>query len=259
MDITSVYAYLPPNMRYGVKIFEEVASTNRLLKTAACTEETGAVYLAQRQSKGRGRLGRSFFSPTGGIYLSMLLRPDGGEVSTLTARAALAVSDAVGRVCGIYPGIKWVNDLILDGRKLGGILVEGVAVGGAVTRAVVGVGLNVNTERFEGELEDKATSLLLARGERADIERLCAALIEELRGLMSPPEEKGEVAARYRSRCITLGREVTFTRDGRTLRGVAEDIDECCALLVRMDDGNTERISYGEVSVIPSGMNYTRK
>ena len=260
MDITTIYSFLPPDMRKNIKLFPEAVSTNSLLKTAAHHEEDGTVYLALRQSGGRGRLGRSFFSPPGGIYLSVLMRPREGLVSTVTARAALAVSDAVGEVCGIRPGIKWVNDLILDGRKLGGILVEGIASRGKITHAVIGVGLNVNTERFDGETADIATSLLFSLGERVDRAHLAAALIRRLRELCEFwPKGSEEALREYRSRCVTLGREVSFTRDGVTARGVAEDIDADFALTVRTQDGKRERISFGEVSVLPYGLYYTRK
>lgn len=171
-----------------LECFESVDSTNSYLKRIAAEgAPDGAVAVADEQTAGRGRRGRSFSSGPGrGVYLSALLRPQLApeKILPLTALGAVAACDAVERTCGVRPQIKWTNDLVLNGKKLSGTLTELSLEGesGALQYAVIGIGVNCNnaSEDFPPELREVATSLYLETGKRVQRAALAAALIEEL-------------------------------------------------------------------------------
>lgn len=250
---TSLSNYLSQERMERVLCLEETESTNTYLRGLTLRGAAdGQVVVARRQSAGRGRSGKSFLSPEGGIYLSMLHCPAAGfEPGAMTAGAAVAVCRALERTCGVSPGIKWVNDLVLGGRKICGILAETVAVEGE-TRVIIGVGLNVSTpaEAFGGELAAIAGSILSRTGVSADHAELAAAVIEELDGMLAAlPERAAEKLEAYRSRCVTTGREVLVRRGDRTETAFAESVDEDFSLVVRYADGRCEKVSFGEVSI----------
>ena len=147
-----------------LQIHESLDSTNTHAKELARQgAAAGTVIIAQTQSAGRGRLGRSFHSPADtGLYFSLILRPDckPEQLMHLTCAAAVAACDAVERSCGLRPGIKWINDLTLEGKKLGGILTElSFSTDGRVSSAVIGIGINVKKKSFPRELQPIACSL----------------------------------------------------------------------------------------------------
>ncbi|MBQ1372011.1 MAG: biotin--[Oscillospiraceae bacterium] len=235
-----------------VELLPVVDSTNTRLKAlAAAGAPEGTVLVAEEQTGGRGRLGRSFHSAPGcGVYLSVLLRPacPPGELMNLTAQAAVAIRRAVAACCGVEPGIKWVNDLVLRGRKICGILTELSleAESGLVSYAVVGAGVNCNApaEAFPPELRDVAGSILSQTGKRVDRNVLTAAMVRRLSEL-----PKLDWREEYRSACVNLRKEIRILAPGQPPRqGVALDVDEQAALLVQTEAG-LERVQSGEVSV----------
>lgn len=232
--------------------YDCVTSTSDVLSGIEGAEE-GTIVLARAQTAGRGRLGRSFHSPGGkGVYLSMLLRPKAApeEVSSLTAWAAVAAARAVKELTDRTPGIKWVNDLILSGKKICGILTQAVfSPGGALDKVIVGVGLNVLHEKedFPPELRQKAGSLLSVTGRNIDLSKAEDCLIKHLLLLTEDfPAKRDEYLAFYRKHCITLGKEVLLT-DGTT--GTAEKIDDDFSLTVRLSEGTLKSVRSGEASV----------
>lgn len=259
MDRSSILACLgehPWGAR--LKVCEEVTSTNTLLKDLGRQGAAhGTVMIADRQTGGRGRLGRSFLSPGGvGIYLSALIRPNvtPDQIMHLTCAAAVAMCDAVEAACGVRPGIKWTNDLVLGDRKLAGILTElGLKPGTAmVDYAVIGVGINCRqtAEEFDPSIRDMATSLELTTGKPVDRSRLAAQMIRAL-GDMSDRllTDKAGLMARYAGDCITLGRDIQVIRGGEISRGKAIGIDSDGGLIVLREDGTRQTVSSGEVSV----------
>ena len=202
-----------------VQVFEEVTSTNTLLKELGRQgAPAGTVLVAARQTGGRGRLGRTFLSPGGvGVFLSALIRPDcvPTELMHLTCAVAVAMCDAVENAFGFRPGIKWTNDLVVGTKKLGGILTE---LGldpktGRVSYAVLGIGINCGQceADFDESIRSMATSARMVLGKPADRDRLIAEMVKALeqmdRALLTSPEAMLE---RYRRDCITLGREVSI-------------------------------------------------
>ena len=251
---------MDPGRKIGAELvcLETVDSTNNEVKRRAVESvPDGLVVIAGAQTGGRGRRGRSFVSPAGkGLYLSALLRPDCPleQVSALTAWTAVAVCDAVEEVCGVRPGVKWPNDVLLEGRKLCGILteLELEAETAALRYVVVGLGLNVSqTEAdFGPEVAPLAVSLAQALGRAPRRAELAAAVLAALDRMYAgfPGRWEGWLD-RYRADCLTLGRPVRLLRPGGEEEAFAEAIDGNFALVVRRPDGRRETVSSGEVSV----------
>ena len=236
---------------------DTVDSTNTELKRRAATAPDGLAVLAQEQTGGRGRLGRSFVSPAGkGLYLSVLLRPQCvlADAGMLTAWTAVAVCRALERCCGVRAGIKWPNDIVLEGRKLCGILteLELEAETAALRHVIVGVGINVSQDAadFGPEVAPVAISLAQALGQAPRRSQLAAEVLSALDDLYRAfPAQKADYLARYRALCVTAGRAVRVLRPGQVRTGTAEAVNEDFALLVRWDNGEQEALSSGEVSV----------
>ena len=231
---------------------EETDSTNNALKAwAAQGAPSGSVFLAEKQTAGKGRLGRSFLSPPGGLYLSYLLRPPlpPAGVGELTAWAAVAVRRALRRCCGFWPEIKWVNDLLLEGRKLCGILCESSLRFGTMESLVLGVGVNVDASEgdFPPELRRTAASLRMFGVTGLDRTLLAAALIRSLDELASDfPGARDAYWEEYRAHCVTLGRKVTLS-DGT--EGFAEGLEKDFSLRLRLPDGGTRLLRSGEATL----------
>lgn len=252
--------HLPPKhpWRDLLKWFDSVGSTNTLAKEmAAQGAPHGTILIADHQTEGRGRLGRTFHSPNAaGIYMSVILRPQCPpmQLMHLTCAVAVAVCDAVEKALGFRPSIKWINDLVVDGKKLGGILTE-LSIDpktGLTDYAVIGIGINCTqrSEDFSEDIRSMACSAAMFTKKAVDRSRLAAAMITELeemsRCLLS---EKEDIMARYRQDCVTIGSHVQVLRGDEKHEGIALDVDCEGALIVTFTDGHTEAVSCGEVSV----------
>ena len=237
--------------------YDTIDSTNTQAKILARQgAKAGTVLIAQTQTAGRGRLGRQFHSPAGlGLYLSVILRPQckPEKLMHLTCATAVASCNAIEQVCGVRPGVKWINDLVLENKKLGGILTE-LSIDhktGLVEFAVVGIGINCRhkKEHFPQELHPIATSLEMA-GISAEIPAVAAALVDALfrmdAALLS---KKQATMTQYRKDCITLGRDITVHRGDSVTPGNALDVDDEGALVVACQDGTICAVNSGEVSV----------
>ena len=215
----------------------------------------GTVLIAGNQTAGRGRMGRTFQSPDGqGVYLSVILRPDclPAELMHLTCAAGAAMVQAVEAACAITPQIKWINDLVVGQKKLGGILTEMSLADGKVDYAVVGIGINClqRAGDFPAEIADMATSLSIVCGKTVPPERLAAAMVEALWQMAGTLlTEKTQWMSRYKANCLTLGKEIQVIRGDTVLFGKALDMDENGGLLVQYTDGTTQVVASGEVSV----------
>lgn len=239
-----------------VHALDEVGSTQaEVALLAAEGAPEGTVVTARHQRAGRGRLGRAWWDrPDESLLLSVLLRPRISPVRApqLTLVGALAVVDAVAAVTGLAPGIRWPNDILVAGRKVCGILAE-AATGedGGLERVVLGIGLNVNEDAFPAPVAGRASSLRLLSGRVQDRARLLDVLLAALDVRYRAFLDAGTqgLAAAWRQHCLTLGERVR-TADGR--EGVAVDLDDSGALVLRAADGAVHRVVAGEIAGAPA-------
>ena len=234
-------------------LLEETDSTNRIAKELARGGEAeGTMIAANVQSAGRGRLGRSFYSPAGsGIYTSMILRPSllPEQALRITSCAAVAVARAIEKVTGVSTQIKWVNDVYLNGKKVCGILTE-AAFGGDGTRmeyAVLGIGVNVCSMQFPEELAQIATSLENETGQRIDRSRLLAEIWNEFTVLYGQIEQ-GTFLEECKARSLVLGKQILVHKPEGSYEAKAVDLNEEGHLLVERN-GMVECLYSGEISV----------
>ena len=252
-----ILSFLPGDHPWQNQIFwfDTIDSTNtRAKEMAAAGLPHGTVLVAGHQTAGRGRLGRSFQSPAGlGVYMSVILRPNcpPEKLMHLTCAAGVAACDAVLSVSGCRPGIKWINDLVAEKKKLGGILTE---LGldpktGRVSYAVLGIGINCCQlpGDFDESIRNMATSARMVLGREADRERLIAEMVKSLERmeLHSP----AHMLERYRRDCITLDQSVSILRGDEVRHALALDVDDEGGLVVRYDSGEIGTVTSGEVSV----------
>ena len=234
-----------------VSWYEEVASTNDL---AAVMAEHGAaegcIVAANAQTAGRGRLGRSWASPSGaGLYVSVVLRPNADVTPLVTIAAGVAIADGVQAASGLCPCVKWPNDVYIGPRKLAGILAEAGGSGGGVRHVILGFGINLRTAAYPPDVAARATSIESELGRRCDrglvLVECLAALADRYRALQQGRADT--VTSAWRARAAdSLGRTVEWEAGGATRRGVAHDIDSGGALLVRVDS-MVVRVLSGEV------------
>lgn len=238
--------------------FESTDSTNRVaFELAHDGASHGEVVIAEGQTAGKGRRGRSWSSPPGkNLYCSVILRPEipPSRAPELTLVAAVALAETL-REAGADAGIKWPNDVQVGGRKIAGILTELSADVERVQFVVVGLGVNLNAtaEDFPDELAEVATSLKLARGSEVPRALFTAALLTRLEQWFDTWSEQGFAPVReaWKRLSSILGREVLVRGEQKEMRGVAEDIDEGGALLLRVGDA-LERVLAGDVEQLRS-------
>lgn len=257
----SIHPYLRDNVKkLRIEVHKSIGSTNTMLKELAISGEAeGKVIIAEEQTEGRGRFGRSFYSPAKtGIYMSILLRPKMTAEDSLfiTTSAAVAVARAIEKISDCEAEIKWVNDVYCNGKKVCGILTEAAVdfEGGELEYAVVGIGINIlkPIEDFPSELKDIATSIL-------DIERyspnirsqLIAEILNNFFEYYDSSKEK-EFLEEYRKRSFLLGKEIMIISRGKQERAVAMDIDDRGQMVVKLPDGKIKTLFSGEVRVIPT-------
>lgn len=237
----------------GKKIyyFEECASTmDAAMQLGAQGAAEGTLVIAEAQRKGRGRLGRQWFSPKyKGIYLSLLLRPkiSPSQASVLTLLSGVSVSEAIKEACGIFAQIKWPNDILIHNRKAGGILTELNAEMDEVRYIIIGIGLNVNNDKKS--LISGATSLREQKKEPLNRVALLQEILRklELNYLLFQEEGARPIIEKWRELNITLGRQVRIVYQTSQFSGQAVDIDEDGALLFRNASGLIQRVTSADI------------
>ena len=249
--------FLKPEYRdLDLTVLPTAPSTNALVREKANQgRPEGCVIVACEQTDGRGRYGRQFFSPVdSGVYLSLLLRPTAyspQQATCLTAAAAAAMCQAIEAVTGQQPGIKWVNDIFLHGKKVCGILTE-AAIGletGTLNYMVLGAGVNLYppAEGFPEEIQPIAGSVLERSCPEAK-NRLVGEFLNRFWDFYSRPEYRAYLED-YRARSLAIGRRVTVLSNGQAVSAYAYGIDDDFRLLVRYENGDTEALSYGEIRI----------
>lgn len=245
---------LPEFAGLPITIHKSIGSTNEDAKALAVAGAVhGTLVLAEEQTAGRGRLGRSFYSPKGsGVYMSMVLRPNLviADAVLITTAAAVAVSRAIEEVTGLYPQIKWVNDVFIGEKKICGILTEAVSgfESGMVECVVVGIGINVTDPGFPDAIKHTAGSLF-AGSPGFSRNRLAASVANHLLRLSGTLADRSFLDE-YRSRSLILGKPIRYLENNAWHDAVAVDIDNSGGLVVETDAGR-RTLSSGEVSVRP--------
>ncbi len=233
-------------------IYETTRSTNDEARAFIENNDAErALFIAEEQTGGRGRLGRKFISERGGLYMSLLLKLDTdlSDAVAITAYTAITVRRAIEELTGISAQIKWVNDIVLGGKKLSGILTEGIlsADTGRLKYAVVGIGINALGKAVNSEIAEIATTLEMLGSPISPIS--LAARVTELffcnLSMLGTPE----CAEEYRRHSSLIGKAVTVIKKSESYPATVLGISDKCELILRLDDGREELLATGEVSV----------
>ena len=231
-----------------------VHSTNQHLKEMDTTDiPAGYVVIANEQTNGRGRRSRAFLSPKSeGVYLSILLKLGGihNDIRLLTICTAIAVSNAIEKVCNIKANIKWVNDIFCNGKKICGILTEGIISGELQELSTVIVGIGINTGCVPAEISDIATSVQEETGIRGIRNQLAAEVLNQFEKIYRDfldRDKQRDIIDCYQKRLFIIGRQVLVTGTGHNYTATVLGIDETGALIVRDDNQVIQHISTGEI------------
>jgi len=244
---------------FGKEIFfyETVGSTNTVAADLFEKTSEGAVVLAEGQKMGRGRLGRTWISPAGvNIHMSVILRPkiEFKDATLITIMAAVACASALRKTTGLDVSIKWPNDLIVSGKKLGGILTDLKTEKGTIIAAIVGIGINVNsdTDAFPGEVYKIATSVKKETGNLFSREEIAIAVLGEMNKWYTvlQREDNNMLLSEWKRLTSTLGRQVVVILGEETWSGIADSIDGEGRLLLKLPSGEIKRISSGDLTVL---------
>jgi len=244
--------------RFGKSIFfaREVGSTNEWAKQLAkLGAEEGTVTIAETQTAGRGRLNREWFSPHGGLWFSVVMRPQHSvaEAVKLVFVAGLAVAETLHGMYGLRVETKWPNDVLVGGKKVCGILTEMNAIGKTVNFAIAGIGVNANfsVKVFPEPLHETATSLVNELGRKVRLEELFKVLLEhlEMKYDLFTRGDSNRVLTEWKEYAHFIGHKVGVTSWNETFNGLALDIDHDGALILKLQDGEIKRVLVGDVTL----------
>ncbi|MDT3697151.1 MAG: biotin--[acetyl-CoA-carboxylase] ligase [Ignavibacterium sp.] len=233
---------------------EEIDSTNTyLLAKENGHNINGTVILAEKQTQGKGRKGRSWYSaPDVNLLFSILLTKDKSlfnNANLINFAASLAVSISVENLYQLKTDLKWPNDVLVNGKKISGILIEAVSQSGKIERLVLGIGINVNQNSFQGSFNYLPTSLKNELGKTVDREKLLADILNNLELLLEKlKKDKSVLIEEWKQRCRMLGNRITITDNETEKSGIFYDIDENGFLLLQTKD-EIEKIHFGDVSL----------
>lgn len=251
LNIQSINTYLETKVfGQNIHIHDILDSTNQKGKELAAQEEpSGTLILANKQTAGRGRRGREFYSPEDtGIYMSLIIRPENQSTNLvkLTTMAALATCEAIEELTGLNPKIKWVNDIYLNGKKLVGILTEATTnlEDGNIDAAILGIGININVKDFPEALANIATSL----DDNINRNQLIAMVLNKLELLWNKESTMPHIP-NYKSRLLVLNKQVTVLDPKGAYDALVVDLDSEGALIVQLADSTLKTLNSGEISI----------
>lgn len=237
-----------------IEVHQQIGSTNDAAKTIVNERSINkGILLAEEQTKGRGRLGRQFYSPhQTGLYMSLIYKnKDQLNAASITTVVAVAVCKAIEKLTHKQPVIKWVNDIYLDGRKICGILTEGILnfETGTIDSIIVGIGINFKASKTVPEEFQSIIGSLFQEGTGTLTRNHLAAEIVNQLDEMYQNLDHVNYLDEYRKRCFVLGQTVSFTEKQTVLKGTARTIDEEGGLVVELADGQMKTLRYGEISI----------
>ncbi|MEE1503916.1 MAG: biotin--[acetyl-CoA-carboxylase] ligase [Acutalibacteraceae bacterium] len=256
INTQNILELLDNNLKNKIKllVLEKATSTNTFVKELASENDEGFVVVAGEQTAGRGRMGRSFFSPgDSGVYMSLLLKPEikPEDAVQITTAAAVSVCKALESLEVYDSKIKWVNDIYICNRKVCGILTESSfnSQSGMLDFAVLGIGINIyeSQEGFPDEIKDIAGAVFSERKENMR-NRFIAGFLNEFFNIYKKLYSKNHLKE-YKEKNFVLGREINIIQGDNVRVGKAIDIDDNCNLVVELPDGTTDKLYYGEISV----------
>lgn len=207
------------------------------------------MFIANHQNGGKGRLGRSFYSPAdSGLYMSLLINAQEieSDIVCITTATAVCVANAIQALCNITPKIKWVNDIYIEDKKVCGILCEAVTNPETmkIEYIIIGIGVNVSTESFPNDIKDIATSLPV----KVNKNKLCAYITDNIIEELSKISDRSFIE-KYKERCMVLGREITYIENDETKKATAIDIDKNGGLVIKTKNEEIKTLSTGEITV----------
>lgn len=235
----------------SVRYYQSTASTmDDAAQWARDGADEGAVVVAETQTSSRGRLGRRWVSDTGNLYFSVLFRPDVAALPLLSPLTGVAVARSIRQVAGLYPAIKWPNDITIDGLKVAGILAESTLSGARIDHAVVGIGVNVALDvSADPETAETAASLNDLVATEVDRSELLRRTLQHMDALYLDLRRGRSPIPEWRRRLDTLGQRVVVTHHDASNTGLAEDVDEHGNLLLRTDDGQLLTLTAGDITL----------
>ena len=230
--------------------FSTLTSTTDAARLAAQQGAiAGTVIIAGEQTAGKGRMKRTWISPRGNIAMSIILYPDTASLPYLVMIASLAVVHSIEAVTSLKAQIKWPNDILIDGKKVCGILIENEVKGNKVIYSSIGIGINIDLNVADyAEILANATSLKSKSGKDLRIKIIRSLLTEFERLYLKLPDGKSIFEA-WRARLVTLGKKVRVSSRGQTLEGIAASVDESGTLVLRLADGSLTRVVAGDVTL----------
>jgi biotin-[acetyl-CoA-carboxylase] ligase BirA-like protein len=235
----------------SVRFYQSTGSTmDDAAEWARAGAEEGAVVVAETQTASRGRLGRRWISDEGNLYFSVLFRPEIDALPLLSPLAGVAVVRSIRQVAGLYPSIKWPNDITIGGLKVAGILAESAMSGSLIQQAVVGIGVNVALDvSTDAEIAATATSLNELAEPQVDRSELLRRILQHMDALYLDVRRGRSPIPEWRRWLDTLGQRVTVTHHGTSNVGLAEDIDDLGNLMLRTDEGELLTLTAGDITL----------
>ena len=240
-------AFIGQNIIYHRSLPSTMDEARREIRRGAVA---GTVIIAGEQTGGRGRLNRTWLSPPGNIALSIILYPDITAVPYLIMIASLAAAQSIETVTGRKTQVKWPNDILIDGKKVCGILIENEVKWNKVAFSIIGIGINVDLNVADfSEISDTAASLK-TKSDKDDLRvKIIRSLLTEFERLYLQLPEGKSIFKAWRARLVTLGQKVRATSGSWTMEGMAESVDESGALIIREADGTLTKVVAGDVTL----------
>jgi BirA family transcriptional regulator, biotin operon repressor / biotin---[acetyl-CoA-carboxylase] ligase len=242
-----ITTFIGQNVRYYPSLPSTMDQARQEIRRGA---KAGTVIIAGEQTGGRGRLKRAWLSPHGNIALSVILYPDIADLPFLIMIASLAVAQSIEAVAGVKTQIKWPNDILIEGKKVAGILIENEVKGKKVDFSIVGIGINIELQVADhAEIANTAASLKNASNQDNLRLKIIRSLLTEFERLYRQLPEGKPIFEAWRDRLVTLGKKVRATSGNRTIEGIGEDVDESGALMIRGADGTVTKVVAGDVTL----------
>ncbi|MBI2523069.1 biotin--[acetyl-CoA-carboxylase] ligase [Candidatus Woesearchaeota archaeon] len=231
--------------------FDVLSSTNDKAREFAKERKANLVVVAKKQEKGRGRFGRKWSSSPGGLYMTIILKEKGlDKAKYLTFIAAVSVAKAIRKIAGLDAKVKWPNDILINHKKVCGILTENVCTN--VNYALVGIGLNVNQKKFPRSIMRNSTSIMIESNSNYDIEKIAKTIINEFNRLYDYYNKKNykKIVDIWKEYSHTLGKMTKAKTLSGNYTGKAVDVDEECNLILKLNDGSIKKIVEADIFVI---------